>query len=428
MASRFYLETYGCSLNMADSDLIMGRLHHQGLEYTHDISSADVIILNSCGVKEPTEDRIISRLEILALGTIPVIVTGCLPRISFERVKHAIPNFAAILGPQSLDSLGPIVERVIQGESGIIHLDSDTGSKMRYYEGPSDSVICTIPICEGCVGDCSYCAVKFARSEVQSYAISEILNVVQRCVHGGFKEIRLTAQDIGAFGLDSGENLIDLLDQVAQIPGNHRFRLGMFNSNLVLDRLDSFLDAMSSSRFFEFFHVPLQSGSDRILKKMNRRYSIQEWKEVIRAILSRFPRATIATDIIVGFPGESDEDFQMTLDVLQEMKLSVINISKYGDRPGTQASKSTEKVLTQVKKKRSRELSQLVDELARTSNESWIGWSGPVLITGKARSHQVQGRIYTYKPVIIAASSSIGNMEHVRIIDAKRTHLIGEFT
>ena len=426
MLFRFYLETYGCSLNMADSDLIIGRLHEYGYERADEIPSSNVIILNSCGVKEPTEDKIISRLEILSNSSIPVIVTGCLPRISLQRIQKAIPNFGAILGPQSIDSLGPIVERVLHGETGIINLDSDTGSKLRFYDSPAESVVCTIPICEGCIGDCAYCAVKFARSEVQSYSISEILEVVRRCVHNGFKEIRLTAQDVGAFGHDTGESLVDLLSQVAKIEGNHKFRLGMFNPNLVLDKLDSFIEAMSSPRFFEFFHIPLQSGSDEVLQKMNRRYSVQQWKDVVTTIVSRFPEATIATDIIVGFPGETDDDFQMTLDVLNEIKPSVINISKYGDRPGTEASKSTEKVLTQVKKNRSRQLSRIVDNIVRHSNNSWLGWSGEVIITGRGQKDQAQGRTYTYKPVIIQGSIEPGDIVRVTITEARRTHLIGE--
>lgn len=425
MTTCFYLETYGCSLNMADSDLIIGRLHQLGLYHTDDFASAAIIILNSCGVKEPTEDRIISRLESLSQGQTPVIVTGCLPRISFERVRSAIPNFGAILGPQSLDSLGPIVERVLRGERSIVQLESDISSKLQYYESPSESVVCTIPICEGCVGDCAYCAVKFARTQVQSYAISEILDVVQRCIHNGFKEIRLTAQDIGAFGIDTGESLITLLDRVAQIEGNHKFRLGMFNPNLILNRIDEFIDAMCSPRFFEFFHVPLQSGSDRILQKMNRRYTVQEWKEVVRAIQATFPQATVATDVIVGFPGETDEDFQMTLAILQETLPSVVNISKYGDRPGTAASKAKDKVLTQVKKARSRQLSRLVSQIISVSNQSWTGWSGEVIITGHAQSGQVHGRTHTYKPVIINRLIPIGELVQVTITDAKRTHLVG---
>ncbi len=428
MIYRFYLETYGCSLNIADSDLIIGRLHQMGLERSDDITSSDIIILNSCGVKEPTEDKIISRLETLSQHPVPVVVTGCLPRISLQRVTKAIPNFAAIIGPQSLDSLGSIVLRILQGDSGIMYLDSDTSSKLRYYESPTGTVICTIPICEGCIGACSYCAVRFARTNVRSYTISEIRDVVRRCVHYGFREIRLTAQDIGAFGYDSGESLVDLLQTIAEIDGSHKFRLGMFNPNLILDKIEPVLDVMSSPHFFQFFHVPLQSGSDNVLKEMNRKYSVHEWKLVIGAIRNRFPQATIATDIIVGHPGETDEDFEMTVDVLRETRPSVINISKYGDRPGTPASKSKKKVHTQTKKRRSRQLSLLVDELVREANSFWLGWRGSVIITGKTANNQLKGRTDTYKLVIVEGNSPIGEPIEVTITDTKKTHLVGKIT
>ncbi len=425
MSIKFYLETYGCSLNMADSDLIVGRLHHLGAERVDTLRDANIVILNTCGVKEPTEDRIIYRLKELSTSSEPIVVTGCLPRISFNRLRAAIPNFAAILGPQSLESLGPIVERIIAGERGIIHLDSDNFSKLNYFQGPPDSVICTIPICEGCVGDCAYCAVKFARTTVQSYPISEIVNILRRCVHLGYKEIRLTAQDAGAFGHDTGESLSNLLSEIGQNPGNHRIRLGMFNPNLVKNNLTSFLDSMSSDRFFKFFHVPLQSGSNRILKLMNRYYTVEEWEEVVSRIVARYPDSTIATDIIVGFPGESEVDFQDTLNIIQSVRPSVINVSKYGDRPGTESSKSTEKVDTDVKKNRSRQLSLLVTDIISEKNQNWIGWEGPVLITGNAAKEGFQGRTHTYKSVIIHDMCDIGNVVDVRITEGHRTHLIG---
>jgi MiaB-like tRNA modifying enzyme len=425
MQDQFYLETYGCSLNMADSDLIVGRLHKLGLKYVERQSEADVIILNSCGVKEPTEDRIISRLEELSRQSIPVVITGCLPRISLERILTAIPNHAAILGPQSLVSLGPVIEQVLDGKRGLQNLESDSGSKLRFYESPSSTVICTIPICEGCIGNCAYCAVKFARSSVISYSIEEIVDVAKRSVHNGFKEIRLTAQDIGAFGHDSRESLVELLNRLSVIPGDYRYRLGMINPNLVLDRLERFLDVMDSSHFFQFFHIPLQSGSDRVLRRMNRKYTVAEWKYVVQEIIDRFPRATIATDIIVGFPGENKDDFEDTMTLLRETRPSVINVSKYGDRPGTAASKATDKVHTGTKKERSRHLSKLVNKIVTESNESWIGWSGEVIVTGTARKNQMQGRNPFYKSIIINDRVEIGTIVNIKIIDGKKTHLVG---
>jgi len=423
---RFYLETYGCSLNTADSDIIVSRLRDLKADRVHDVHDADLIILNSCGVKEPTEDRIIHQLEELSKESAPVIVTGCLPRISFSRIERAIPDYAAILGPQSIESLGVVVPRVLRGERGIQHLDSDEASKLKWFEGPPDSVICTVPICEGCLGSCAYCAVKFARGQVKSHSITDILGVIERCVHLGYKEIRLTSQDAAVYGSDTGTTLAELLDDVRQIKGTHRFRLGMFNPNLVLDSIDDLLLAMDSPRFFKFFHIPLQTGSDSVLRAMNRQYTVAEWEQVVIRVRSRFDDATIATDIIVGFPGETDSDFEQTMDLIQRIRPSVVNISKYGDRPGTLASKSKDKVNTDTKKNRSRALTTLVNEILKESNESWVGWSGPIIITEKGSKGGLVGRNESYKTVIVGNELSLGSIVEVEITSANRTHLNGE--
>ena len=232
MGFKYYLETYGCSLNTADSDIIVGRLNAIEGQRVKDIDDAELILLNTCGVKEPTEDKIVHRLEELAQGATPIVVTGCLPKISLERVEKAVPGFAALLGPQSVETLASIVPRVLEGERGIRHIESDGAYKLKWFAGPPDSVICTIPICEGCLGSCAYCAVKFARGKVRSYSIDDIRQKIERCVHLGYREIRLTSQDAAVYGSDTGESLADLMQSVGSIEGPHRFRLGMFNPNL----------------------------------------------------------------------------------------------------------------------------------------------------------------------------------------------------
>ncbi len=420
---RFYLETYGCSLNKSDSDIIVGHLASLGAEQIEESSNANVLILNTCGVKEPTEDRIVHRLENLSGSTAPVVITGCLPRISLDRIMIAIPDFAAVLGPQSIESLGPIVERVFHGERGIVNLESDSGSKLRFFEGPPNSVICTIPICEGCLGSCAYCAVRFARGEVRSHSISEIHDVVDRCVHLGYREIRLTSQDAGVFGHDTGEDIVSLLATLDSIDGSHMFRLGMFNPNLVLSSIDDIVEVMSSEHYFKFFHVPLQSGSDSILKSMARQYTVDQWKMIVGRILQKVPRATVATDIIVGFPGESDYDFELTLELLESVRPGVVNISKYGDRPRTQASRSTEKVDTSVKKERSRQLSDLVHNMITEENEAWIGWCGTVLVTEPGSKGGMVCRNFAYKPIVVHEALEFGTHVDVEVVSAHRTHL-----
>ena len=422
----FYLETYGCSLNTADSDLIVGRLHSLGLAQVSNQDDADVIILNTCGVKEPTEDKIIYRMEQLSHSSTPVVVTGCLPKISISRIMDAIPEFSALLGPQSIESLGPIIEKVIQGEKGIVHLEPDQGSKLQYYEGPPESVICTIPICEGCLGDCAYCAVRFARGPVRSYKIEEIQEIVERCIHMGYREIRLTAQDAGTYGYDTNEHLVDLLRQLSKFTGEHRFRLGMFNLNLISDYLTDFLTMMETPNYFKFFHIPVQSGSNRILSAMHRRYRIQEFEDTISEIRKRFSRATIATDIIVGFPGETEDDFAKSYELIKRLTPTIVNVSKYGDRPGTAASKSNAKVDTLLKKNWSRRLSQLVSDIMTSENKSWIGWTGPVLVTKAGAKGGIMCRNESYKPIVIHENKPIGTWIQVKVTSAEKTHLYAE--
>jgi MiaB/RimO family radical SAM methylthiotransferase len=213
---------------------------------------------------------------------------------------------------------------------------------------------------------------------------------------------------------------------ISRIEGTHKYRLGMFNPDIVMSSIDDLLEAMDNNHFFKFFHIPLQTGSDRLLKAMKRRYTISEWKSVVEKVRKRFKDATIATDIIVGFPGETETDFEQTLELIRRVKPSVTNISKYGDRPNTLASKSKEKVETSLKKQRSRVLTKLVDEILVQSNSKWIGWSGLVIITEKGSKGGMIGRNESYKTVIVHENLSPGTIVNVEITKSERTHLIGE--
>ncbi|MDH4214474.1 MAG: tRNA (N(6)-L-threonylcarbamoyladenosine(37)-C(2))-methylthiotransferase [Candidatus Thorarchaeota archaeon] len=425
MPIRFYLETYGCSLNSADSDIIIGKLREIDAQPVGSFEQAELIILNTCGVKEPTEDRIIHRLEELSGSTKPVIVTGCLPKISLSRIEKAIPNYAAILGPQAIESMIEIVPKILAGARGISHLDSTDISKLTWLEAPAESVICTIPICEGCLGNCSYCAVKFARGQVKSHLEREICQAIEKCTRDGYREIRITSQDLGAYGFDIDSNLVTLIQKIDEIEGRHKFRLGMFNPNLVSESIGELLQTMKSDHFFKFFHIPLQSGSDSVLKAMGRLYTVEDWESIIRTIRENFNDATIATDIIVGFPGETKDDFDLTLDVIRRIRPTVVNISKYGDRPGTQASKSKNKVETSTKKQRSRRLTMLVNRILLEDNNTWIGWSGPAIVTERGSRSGFLCRNSSYKSIIVHEEADLGSIVNLQVVKAARTHLFG---
>jgi len=425
MDFKFYLETYGCSLNSADSDLIMSQMRRMGATRVDRAREADVLIINTCGVKERTENRIIYRIEELSHQGAPLVIAGCLPKISFERVRQADSRFAAIIGPQSIAAIQPIIKRVLEGERGVVNLDADSASKLSSFEGPPGGVVCTVPICEGCLGHCAYCAVRLARGHVKSYRTSELQRVVERCVHQGYREIRLTAQDVSAFGHDTNENLTGLLRALDTIEGQHVFRLGMLNPNLPSDKLHELLDVMKSDHFFKFFHIPLQSGSDRILRAMGRDYSAADWMSVVQCIRRVFPGATLATDIIVGFPGESEDDFQETVGIIESTTPEIVNISKYGDRPGTPAFVSSDKVNTSVKKARSQRLSIVRVKSALEADNSWIGWTGRVIVTEAGPRGGVVCRNWAYRRIVIHESVCLGEDIEVRIVSANRTYFTG---
>jgi len=200
----------------------------------------------------------------------------------------------------------------------------------------------------------------------------------------------------------------------------------MFNPNLVLDSISELVQVMKSDHFFKFFHIPLQSASNSILDAMGRKYTFEEWEQVVDTVRQTFSDSTIATDIIVGFPGETEQDFELTMDVIAKVRPSVVNISKYGDRPGTEASKAPNKVDTSTKKYRSRQLTILVNEILEENNKSWIGWTGEVIVTEKGSRGGLMCRNPSYKPIIITDDTELGEIVSIRIVDAERTHLFGE--
>jgi tRNA A37 methylthiotransferase MiaB len=183
---------------------------------------------------------------------------------------------------------------------------------------------------------------------------------------------------------------------------------------------------MESEHFFKFFHVPLQTGSDALLAAMGREYTVAEWTEIVSKIRGKIPRATIATDIIVGFPGETASDFQDTIDLLQRMRPEVVNISKYGDRPGTVASRASNKVDTSVKKERSRELSSFVSDSVTDLNASWVGWTGEVIATEAGPRGGIVCRNFAYKSIILHEDVTLGSIISVEITSSQRTHLLAQ--
>ncbi|MHA1506888.1 MAG: tRNA (N(6)-L-threonylcarbamoyladenosine(37)-C(2))-methylthiotransferase [Candidatus Asgardarchaeia archaeon] len=425
MTSKVFIKTYGCALNKSDTEIMGGILERAGYSIVDDIDEAEVVIVNTCGVKDPTEHRVLHYLRRLSNLDKKVIVAGCLPKMCLERVKKAIPNFSAIIGPYQIYEIDKIVKRSLMGDRFVkISEDFKIGKFPRHY---LSNLIGIIPIAYGCLGRCTYCSVKFARGRLKSRPLDLIVEELKEMVKRGFKEIWLTAQDTGVYGRDLGYNLVDLMEECRNVKGKFFIRIGMMTPNSLNEMLEEFLDVFKDDKFYKFLHIPVQSGSNRILKMMGRRYTVEEFINISKRVRESIPMVSIATDIIVGFPSESLEDFKESIRLVEEIKPDVVNISRYGDRPGAESSKFEGKIPTHVKVERSRIMSKVIDRVAYERNRSWLGWSGEVLITEYGSRGSFICRNFAYKPIVIKRGGGLemGDTVKVRVVDVRPHFLIG---
>ena len=263
---------------------------------------------------------------------------------------------------------------------------------------PVNSVIAKIPISDGCLSSCSFCETKFARGVLNSFSEGLILKGIEQNVRNGAKEIQLTSQDMGAYGIEKGTNIAKLMEKIALIDGDFKVRVGMLNPEHLNKYFDSFVNAFSSDRFYKFVHLPVQSGSNRVLKDMRRSYSIEQFNEFVYKLREKIPNLTIETDIIVGFPTETEADFEETIEFIRNVKPDVTNVSRFGARPHASASKM-EQQSNETIKKRSNLLSRVVRSTQHEINDKFIGKKLDVIIT-ELNEKSFNGRDSSYKQVV----------------------------
>ena len=405
---RVFVKSYGCSANLADSEVLLGCILEAGYEQVNSILEADIVIVNSCAVKGPTENRIISKLKNLPKNK-KIIVAGCLPVINFERLLRET-RFDGLIGPAAGDTIVNVIQRVIKGET-VIDLGTALVSKpdLSLPSKKSNPVISAIPVNYGCLGSCTYCCVVFARGDLRSYSIPDIVNKVKKELKTGTKEFWITSQDVGCYGKDIETNIIELLQTLCNIKGTFYLRLGMINPNMVLPIIDDLIAIFQNSKMFKFLHLPVQSGDDFILKKMNRFYSTQDFKDIITKFRAAIPEITIATDVICGFPGENLNAFSNTIQLLQDVKPDIVNVSKFFPRPKTEAKKMKDNLvdLREIKR-RTTETANLARLISIERNKNWKGWIGDVLIDEKGKiSCSWIGRNFAYKPVVVKSLDNL---------------------
>ena len=425
---RIHVESYGCTTNLADGETLAGCLSQAGYELTDSAREADVIVYNCCSVKGPTENRMIDLIKRAPAGK-KVIVAGCLPLTSYDSLRKSA-RFDGVIGPAAGMGIVDVVDRVLRGEKAVV-LDDAVLSKPDSClpRLRSNNVISLVPVSYGCLGSCAYCCVVFARGRLRSYSIEEIVRKVECDVAAGAREVWLTSQDMACYGRDLGSTLPALLKAVCAVAGDFRVRIGMMTPNFALNMLPHLVEAFGNDKVFKFLHLPVQSGDNQVLKAMNRCYSVEDFRITVRAFRAAFPDVTLATDVICGFPGETKEAFNSTLELINEVQPDIVNVSKFFARPNTAAAAMTDCVVEHSEiKYRSSETAKVVGRLSLERNQRWRSWTGTILIDekGKVPGSWV-GRNFAYKPVTVKNKADLlGKTLIVKVKETFSTYLEGE--
>jgi threonylcarbamoyladenosine tRNA methylthiotransferase CDKAL1 len=427
---KIHVRTFGCTANTADSEALSGCLKTAGYTLAGTEAKADLIIYNTCAVKGPTENRIINSLKQIPKNK-KVIVAGCLPLISFERLVRET-RFEAAVGPAVGEEIVDIVERVLKGET-ITQLQADFSAtpKLDLPRITANPVLSVVPVGFGCLGSCAYCCVVHARGHLRSASIAQIVQRVETDVAAGAKEVWLTSQDVGCYGLDIKRNLAAMLKAVTEVPGNFRVRVGMMTPNFVLPFLNDLVAAFRSEKVFKFVHLPVQSGDNEVLRSMRRFYTVTEFKGIVAAFRKAYPQITLSTDVIVGFPGETKEAFQNTLGLIQEVQPNIVNVSKFFARPKTAAWEMRREAIDKLEiKRRSAEAAAMVRQTSFARNKQWLGWEGNILVDEKGSiAGTWVGRNFAYKPIAVRSPKNLlGETLHVKVVKAAEAHLWGTKT
>ena len=412
---KVYLEVYGCTANKSDASLIKGILRDNNHEIVDDITNANSIVLLTCTVIDTTEQRMLSRLRVFKKTGKKVIVTGCMASVQTSKIKSILPD-AKLLPPQYSYHIVDILD-----DKKTSFIDKNKTQFSKYYE----DVVAPISIAEGCMLSCSYCITSLARGKLKSYPIEEIIKNVCYAIRQGCKEIQLTAQDTSSYGLDYKTNLGQLLVELRKIKGDYRIRVGMMNPYTALKNIDSIIKGFDDSKIYKFLHIPVQSGDNEILKKMDRRYTVDDFLKIIKKFRYKYPDITISTDVIVGFPTETNEQFKHTIDLLKTFKPDITNITRYSARPLTKAKTMGGRIKTEDVKQRSRVLSELCSRISKENNLRHIGKIYNALVVEQGKNKTFVGRTENYKPIVIKEKVKIGKFITVKVTEATSTYLVG---
>lgn len=390
--------TYGCSSNLQDSLVMTSLIKNSEYEFVNDYNQADIVIINSCTVKQKAETKFWKTIKDLKLKNKKIIAAGCVPQADEKAVKQLIEQKISIIGVKDTDKIINAIKSEDRGNHVIINKSK---TKKFTISSQLNNIIGIITINEGCLGSCSYCKTKFARGNLQSYSIRDLKLQMISHLKNNATEIWITSQDSAAYGLDIETNLVELLKELLKTDQEFFIRIGMMNPNnakLIINNLINLIN--NDERIFRFLHIPIQSANNRILKLMRRPYSKQDLVRLFKKIKEEIPNITISTDVICGFPTETNDEFKETLEFIEWLEPDVLNISRFWPRPNTEAAKMPQ-FYNQIAIKRAKEIRELHNKISKENNKKWINWQGKALIDEIGKNNTLIARNKEYKQIII---------------------------
>ena len=431
---KYHILTMGCSLNENDSEKICGMLEEMNYKKTENINEANFVVFNTCCIRENAEDRLFGKLgEVKKLkkqNNAIIAIGGCMMQQEhiISKLNTSYPYVDIILGTHTLHKLPEDVYKKINTSKKVKDVLDIDG---KIYEGlpikRSDKVKASVTIMNGCNNFCSYCIVPYVRGRERSRKPADILEEVQSLAKQGYKEITLLGQNVNSYDGENGYRFSNLLRDVNKIEGIEKIR---FVSPHPKDFKDDVIDAICEcDKVSKIIHLPLQSGSSNVLKVMNRKYTKEQYLELVEKMKKRIPNVVFSTDIIVGFPGETEEDFKDTLDVVNKVKFEQVFMFIYSRRVGTPADRMENQVPEEIKHKRFNRLKELVESQIEDNNKKYIGTIQSILVEGKSKNNpnMLTGRTDSNKVVIFEGSEDLINkVIDIKIISEHMWYLKGE--
>ena len=407
---RYFVESYGCTMNFGEGEQLSKKMESLGHTRVNSPDEADIVILNTCTVVDTTEKKMVHRMGELKQEGKEIIVTGCMAKVQPKRISIRLPE-SMIIPPDQYDLF-----------SGKVESAFGCAPCTETYEFGASAIL---PIAQGCLGNCSYCITRFARGVLKSYQEDELLNEFKSMLDSGVKEILVTAQDTACYGRDMDTDLPTLLRRFLEFEGEYRIRIGMMNPNNLDRILDDLMDVMEDERVYRFLHIPVQSGSNSVLERMRRHYTVDRFMGIVNRLRERYPDISIATDLITGFPGETERDHEKSIKLIKDLHADTVNITRFSVRPGTDAATMKNQIHGNISKERSTELTETKMSVEGDINSTLIGQRYRALVTENGRPGTMIARNRNYRPIGIEADIPIGTFIDVEITGSAPTHLVG---